>query len=268
MAGDGRTVVADTGHDVRRAAAAPLSPLIDAEAEFNRFAAELIPAVRRGRKVAHRDEEKPRKPSGHPPSVTTEHIYEHALHVLDQNGLSALTVRRLAADLGISTRTLYKRIGSHNSMIRTVTMQHFASLDLSVQEACSWESAAWNWCRNLHDTLCRHPHLTALMTADEVGSIYPHSTDLACFAVQSGISPNVAANCCRSLVDVTINDAMRQVRTEPQHGCSPASATSSSGSSWSLFESVRWILAGVRAHSLAEATKCSARLTSSPSDFR
>jgi AcrR family transcriptional regulator len=35
-------------------------------------------------------------------------------------GARAVTVRRLAADLKISTRTLYKRIGNRDNLIRNV----------------------------------------------------------------------------------------------------------------------------------------------------
>jgi AcrR family transcriptional regulator len=54
--------------------------------------------------------------------------------LLDAEGARAVTVRRLAADLKISTRTLDKRIGNRDNLIRTVVELHFAKLNLNLRE--------------------------------------------------------------------------------------------------------------------------------------
>jgi hypothetical protein len=77
--------------------------------------------------------------------------------------VQALTVRRLAADIKISTRTLYKRILNRDNLIRKIVELHFSELNLVVRECDSWESTALGWCVGLHTALCAHPHLTDLI---------------------------------------------------------------------------------------------------------
>jgi AcrR family transcriptional regulator len=76
--------------------------------------------------------------------------------LLDAEGARAVTVRRVAANLKISTRTLYKRIGNRDNPIRNVVELYFAKLNLDFGECNSWESTASNSCLGLYETLCAH----------------------------------------------------------------------------------------------------------------
>jgi AcrR family transcriptional regulator len=204
----------------------------DIEAEFERFAASLIPVTQ------PRDRRRP----GPPPSISAETIYEHALRRLDQEGSEAITVRRLAADLKISTRTLYKRINNHDNMIRNVVELHFSKLRLELRPCGEWESTAMNWCMELHKALTDHPHLTQLLADDETPSVEDYMNQLVEATLREGISRNTATACVRSLANVTINDAIRRVRSSRAARDAPSGTFS---------ETVEWILAGVRASSIA-----------------
>jgi AcrR family transcriptional regulator len=196
----------------------------------------------RGRRALS-DERRP----GPQPSISAETIYEHTLVLLDAEGAPAVTVRRLAADLKISTRTLYKRISNRDNLIRNVVELHFAKLSLDFRECGSWESTASNWCLGLHGTLCAHPHLTDLMTDDDVLILRDYVQALAKAAVQEGISRDTASECCLALANVTVNDAIREVRARRHSKGAPQADGRALGPSQSFRESVRLILAGVRA---------------------
>jgi AcrR family transcriptional regulator len=220
---------------------------VDIEAEFDRFAAAMTSlATRQADGGGHRapGDGKRRGPQ---PSISAETIYEHALVLLDDEGARAVTVRRLAADLKISTRTLYKRIGNRDNLIRNVVELHFAKLNLSFHECGSWESTALNWCLGLHGTLCAHPHITDLMTDDDVLILGDDVKALTKATVQEGISRDTAAECCLALANVTINDAIREVRARRNSNGALRADVRAPGSSRSFRESVRLILAGVRA---------------------
>ncbi len=158
-----------------------------------------------------------------------------------------MTVRRLAADLKISTRTLYKRIGNRDNLIRNVVELHLAKLNLNFRECGSWESTASNWCLGLHGTLCAHPHLTDLMTDDDVLILGDYVHALIKATVQEGISQDTAAECCLALANVTISDAIREVRATRHSSGAPQADSKALASSRSFRESVRLILTGVRA---------------------
>ncbi len=76
----------------------------------------------------------PRGPRGPSPATSTDAIYAHALGMLEAEGVAALTVRQLAAGLGISTRTLYKRIVSRDQLISGVLALHYATVGLPEDE--------------------------------------------------------------------------------------------------------------------------------------
>lgn len=109
-------------------------PMMDVEAEFDRFAASMrainspTSAEIGPRRVTGENRSNSRR------SISASEIYEYALALLDAEGEQALTARRLAAGMNISTRTLYKRIGNHDNLIAKVVQLHCASLRLRFRE--------------------------------------------------------------------------------------------------------------------------------------
>src|SRR5258708_39891847 len=105
------------------------------------------------------------------PLIPVEAIYERALALLDEEGSDALTTRRLAAELKISTRTLYQQVGSREQLIRALVARHFSQLRLDFHEYEDWETTALKWRLALHDALRAHPFLTGLMTIDDRNAV-------------------------------------------------------------------------------------------------
>ena len=191
--------------------------------------------------------------------IPVEEIYGRALALLDSEGAGALNARRLAADLKISTRTLYQQVGRCEKLIRTLVAQHFSRLKLDFREYDTWESTALHWCLVLHDALRVHPFLTELMTIDDREAVTDYVDDLLNATVREGIPRALAVECCRALVTVTINHAIVEVRAlrEPEH--SPESAVETARIAENLPTTIRWILTGVRADA---ASKSSPRVAS------
>jgi AcrR family transcriptional regulator len=181
------------------------------------------------------------------PLIPVQDIYDRALALLDAEGAEALGARRLAADLKISTRTLYQQVGTRDRLIRELVAQHFSRLRLDFREYDSWESTAWHWCLALHETLREHPFLTELMTIDDREAVTDYIDELMKATVREGIPRALARECCRSLVTVTINHSIIEVRAirEPEH--SPRSAAEAAKVAANFPMTIRWILSGVRA---------------------
>ncbi|OBJ06363.1 TetR/AcrR family transcriptional regulator [Mycobacterium sp. 1465703.0] len=181
------------------------------------------------------------------PLIPVQDIYDRALALLDAEGAGALNARRLAAELKISTRTLYQQVGTREQLIRELVAQHFSRLRLDFAEYDTWESTAWHWCQALHAALRAHPFLTELMTIDDRQAVAGYIDDLLNATVRDGIPRALARECCRSLVTVTINHTIIEVRAlrEPQH--SPRSEAETGKIAKNFPMTIRWILAGVRA---------------------
>ena len=139
------------------------------------------------------------------PLIPVDEIYEHALALIDAEGAHALNARRLASDLRCSTRTLYQQVGNREELIRALVGRHFSQLQLDFHEFDTWESTAVQWSLALHDALQAHPFLTELMTVDDRGAVTSYVDKLLKSLVQAGIDRRLATDCCRSLVNTTIN---------------------------------------------------------------
>lgn len=181
------------------------------------------------------------------PLIPVEVIYERALALLDAEGSDALTTRRLAAELKISTRTLYQQVGSREELIRALVARHFSRLRLDFHEYEDWETTALRWCLALHDALRAHPFLTELMTVDDRTAVMDYIAELTKATLREGIPRKLAVECSRALVNLTINHSVMEVRGLREPKLSRDSAAEARRIEKNFPMSVRWILAGVRA---------------------
>jgi AcrR family transcriptional regulator len=180
------------------------------------------------------------------PLIPVEVIYERALALLDAEGSRALTTRRLAAELKISTRTLYQQVGSRDELIRALVTRHLSQLKLDFHDYEDWESTALHWCTALHDALHAHPFLTELMTIDDRNAVMAYVDELVAVTLREGIPRTLAIECCRALVNLTINHSIVEVRGMHEPKLSRNSAAESERIERNFPMSVRWLLAGVR----------------------
>lgn len=192
------------------------------------------------------------------PLIPVETIYEHALELLDAEGSDALTTRRLAADLKISTRTLYQQVGSREQLIRALVARHFSQLRLDFHEYEDWETTALKWCLNLRDALRAHPFLTELMTIDDRKAVMDYISELTKVTLREGFPRSLALECSRALVNLTINHSVMEVRGLREPKLSRETLAESRRIDKNFPMSVRWILTGVRAEAQASASKSGA----------
>jgi AcrR family transcriptional regulator len=188
------------------------------------------------------------------PLIPVEVIYTRALELLDAEGAGGLNARRLAAELKISTRTLYQQVGNREQLIRALVARHFSQLRLDFRELDTWESTALHWCLALHDALRAHPYLTELMAIDDRKAVEDYIDDLVKAALREGFPRRLAIECCRALVNLTINHTIVEVRAlrEPEH--SPGTVAEVKRIEKNFPMTIDWILAGVRAEATSSAT--------------
>lgn len=181
------------------------------EAEFDRFVTSLLPDKRTfGCGSAPAGGGGSRGPK---PTITTETITARAMKILDEEGDRTLTVRRLAADLSISTRTLYKRIHNRENLLRGIAAMYASQVSLPIRRRDSWKSAALLWCTDMHHELTSHPHLTFLLGHDLRDRVVHCFDELVNLAIDEGIPRSHAVECCTTLVAITVNSALADVRS-------------------------------------------------------
>jgi AcrR family transcriptional regulator len=183
----------------------------------------------------------------HRDQCSIESIYAGALQIINERGVAALTYRALAGDLKMSTRTLRKRVGKRDRLMRRTVEHHVGTHTVDVHQRGSWQTAIQKWCSDLYVQLVACPHITELMVDSDSRLLDQQIRNLAEYTVQQGIPFDVARQCCTSLARMTMNDAIARCRrrataverVEPSIEDQP-------------FDTVRWVVAGVRAE-LAQA---------------
>src|SRR5246127_5987746 len=58
-----------------------------------------------------------RRRRGRPPTIDREAVLDTAIRLLDAEGVEALTMRRLASELGVSAMAPYRHVGSKDELL-------------------------------------------------------------------------------------------------------------------------------------------------------
>jgi AcrR family transcriptional regulator len=97
-----------------------------------------------------------RKP-GPQPRYTREQVAERALALMDAEGSGGLTMRRLAADLGMSTMALYRYFPHREALIDAAVEVAAPEVTLPEPGAAPWKEQLADLARQLYQAGVRHP---------------------------------------------------------------------------------------------------------------
>lgn len=105
-------------------------------------------------------------PVGRPkaPIISRELVIKAALKVVDNEGLAALTLRRLAAELGVTVGSLYHHYRYKDDIVRDVLVEILAPLEpsRSTEPVTDWRDFVLQQCLTYFRLLEEHPNLAAL----------------------------------------------------------------------------------------------------------
>lgn len=96
--------------------------------------------------------------------LTRERIVEAALAVLDAEGFAALTMRRVARELGAGTMSLYRHVASREELLDLV-LDELAFEVPAAPPGGAWQAAVRELARGARAALLRRRDLTLLLTA-------------------------------------------------------------------------------------------------------
>lgn len=86
-----------------------------------------------------------------------EQILRAAIAFIDRESAAALSMRRLARDLGVEAMTLYHHIGSKDALEDAIVEQVLADAIRDARPFGSWKEALDGYTRDLHRALVEHP---------------------------------------------------------------------------------------------------------------
>jgi AcrR family transcriptional regulator len=145
------------------------------------------------------------------PLLATDSIYDTALHLLDAEGVGALSARNLAGALKCSTRTLYQQVGKRETLISALVAHYFASVKLSFREEANWQESTRSWASNLRAALLAHPNLSQLMSGEHRAPVADYVNQLLKVLVTEGFDEKLALRSCRVLANIAISLSLSEI---------------------------------------------------------
>jgi AcrR family transcriptional regulator len=91
--------------------------------------------------------------------LTTERIVEAAAALVDDEGLEAVSVRRLATELGVAGPSLYHHFATKAEILDAVADAVIAQVDTSAFGETDWAKALRLWAQSYHAVLSAHPNI-------------------------------------------------------------------------------------------------------------
>src|SRR3954454_21207006 len=96
------------------------------------------------------------RPRGRPPTLDREAVLETAIRLLDAEGVQALTMRRLASELGVSAMSPYRHVGSKDELLMVLVDRLAARLVYPARPPDPKGSMLVLW-STIYDSLAEHP---------------------------------------------------------------------------------------------------------------
>lgn len=98
--------------------------------------------------------------------LTRERILRTALELVDAHGMEALSMRRLAAELGVDPMAIYHHVPGKEAIVEGIVQLAFAELRVESGEDDDWREQVRAFARGYRDLVRNHPHLTLLLIAN------------------------------------------------------------------------------------------------------
>ncbi len=103
-------------------------------------------------------------------TLTPRTVVEGALALADAEGLEAVTIRRLAKDLGVTPMALYWHFRSKDELLDGVAARIFEEVDLSVDVSVPWQEQLRVLLGSMVSVLRAHPSTAILLSTRTVSS--------------------------------------------------------------------------------------------------
>jgi AcrR family transcriptional regulator len=108
---------------------------------------------------------RPRGRRGPKPGLSTDAIVEAAMGVADADGLEAVSMARVAGELGFTTMSLYRYVSSKDELLQLMWNASAQGVESLVLEGDDWRSRLRMWALVQRAMLDRHPWITQMPMA-------------------------------------------------------------------------------------------------------
>ena len=151
------------------------------------------------------------------PRLTKSVVVGRALEMADQDGVDALTIRRLAAELGVTPMALYWHFRSKDELLVALCDQIWDEIDLDVDQSAPWPDQLRAMMRSLVEVMRAHPAGAQLVLMNEKEGEGPmRAAEIALGLLRgAGFDPEQASEITRAGMWTAISLVMSEPGFEP-----------------------------------------------------
>jgi AcrR family transcriptional regulator len=143
------------------------------------------------------------------PGLSADAIVEAAVRVADTEGLEAISMARVAAELGFTTMSLYRYVASKDELLQLMFNASALGAESLVLEGDDWRSRLRSWAVIQREMLDRHPWITQMpMPAPPLAPNSLHFVERALEAMDgSGLADSEKLRAIGLLSSYTLSEA-------------------------------------------------------------
>ncbi|MET9339696.1 TetR/AcrR family transcriptional regulator [Nonomuraea sp. NPDC003804] len=143
------------------------------------------------------------------PVLSREHIVAEAVRLLDEEGLEALSMRRLGQRLGAGATSLYRHVASKDELIELVVDEVYGEMRVPDADGpAGWRSATTECAHSLRAMILRHPWIAAVLGQVGLASLGPNlvrqSSRMIALFEAAGFAPGEANRAMDTLIAYVI----------------------------------------------------------------
>jgi TetR/AcrR family transcriptional regulator, tetracycline repressor protein len=145
--------------------------------------------------------------------LTRRAVVDRAMQLADAAGLDALTIRKLAQELGVTPMALYWHFRSKDELLDGMAERIWSEIDVDVDDAASWPDQLRGLLESLLQVLRAHPAAPALLLHKEAqNESFLRATETTLEVLRNaGFDPRYASEIARS----TLWTGITLVMSEP-----------------------------------------------------
>jgi AcrR family transcriptional regulator len=136
--------------------------------------------------------------------LNRERILRAALRLVDEQGMEALSMRRLATELAVDPMAIYYHLPNKRAILAGLVARVFAELQVPSGQSGTWQDRLWATARAYHDLAKAHPNLVLYLVTDrESAAVAALDLNEALYEAlaAAGLSPQMIVRAADLIVD-------------------------------------------------------------------
>ena len=156
----------------------------------------------------------PTAPSSHPATgrLTFDEIVDAAAKLVAEEGIEALSMRRLAARCGVGAMTLYGYVRTKEELLGALANRFFGDVELPDARVADWREQIAQVFRSVRRVFLEHPELVPIVAAQRMDGISAYrGAELVLGALRSaGLGDQDVVSAFDALTSLTIGSVQRE----------------------------------------------------------